>query len=69
MAAVLWKPFHYIMYKDEINLITIAERYARGDWATAPNAYWPPLLSWIEAFAFGMGLPAAAVKLVSVLIG
>jgi hypothetical protein len=70
LSIVLWKPFQYIMYKDEINFITIAERYARGEWASAPNAIWPPLLSWLEALAFKTGLRTeVAVKSLSLLFG
>jgi hypothetical protein len=70
LIGLLWRPYQYIMYKDEINFIAIAERYARGDWATAPNAFWPPLLSWLQAILIGLGFggPAAA-KLLSILTG
>jgi hypothetical protein len=70
LSVGLWKPFRYIMYKDELSFVTIAERYAQGLWASAPNAFWPPLLSWLEALALRTGLPMeVAVKSLSLLIG
>jgi hypothetical protein len=70
LAVLLWKPFQYIMYKDEISYIAIAERYARADWATAPNAYWAPLVSWLLAVPLSLGIPTAiSVKVLCVLTG
>lgn len=70
LAAVLAAPFQYIMAKDEVNFLTIAERYAQGDWRSAPNAYWYPLLSWLEAIPLWFHIkPASAAKVVSVLSG
>ena len=70
LAVLLWKPFQYIMYKDEISYIAIAERYARADWATAPNAYWAPLVSWLLALPLRAGVPTAlAVKALCIVIG
>ena len=70
LAATFWPKFHYIQWKDELNWITIAERYARGAWDIAPNAFWPPLLSWLEAVPIALGVPSViAAKVVSVLIG
>ena len=70
MAGLLWSRFQHIMFKDEMVFLTIAERYAPGLFATAPNAFWPPLISWLEALELRTGLPTeVAVRLLSVVIG
>jgi len=58
------------LYKDEVNYIAAAERYARGDFANAPNSYWGPLTSWLLAAALGLGAPPVlAARLVSLGVG
>lgn len=70
LGLLLVSRYQHLMYKDEISYVTIAERYATGDLATAPNAYWGPLLSWLLAGLLLTGLPAAlAAKLLSLSIG
>lgn len=70
LGLLLLKYFHHIMYKDEVCFISIAEKYARGEFLAAVNSYWSPLLSWLLAGLIFLGLPSAvAAKLLSLLIG
>ena len=62
--------FQYFAFKDEINYITIAEKFAVGDLSTAPNAYWPPLLPILIAGLISIGVPSeAAAKIMSLIVG
>jgi hypothetical protein len=54
---VFLKDYRHIFNKDEISYISIAEKYARGDFIHAVNAYWAPLLSWLLAPLLWLGLP------------
>ncbi len=45
LGLLLLNSFNYIFAKDEINYISIAEKYARGEFFVTPNALWAPLLS------------------------
>lgn len=49
-AAVLALMIPHTRYRvnpDGIAYLNIAGQYARGEWTTAVNAYWGPLLSWL----------------------
>ena len=68
-AAILWRPFDFIYYKDELSYLSAAARYARGDLGGV-NSYWAPLLSWLLAPLLALGVSAAtASDIVSVLCG
>src|SRR5437867_7566358 len=41
----------YWMNPDGISYLDLADSYAHGSWATALNAYWSPLYSWLLAAA------------------
>lgn len=70
LGLLLTNYFQYIWNKDEINYISIAEKYARGEFLIAPNALWAPLLSWLLAILIRFGLPSIfAAKLLSLMIG
>ncbi len=69
LGLLLIKHFQ-IMWKDEISYISIAEKYARGDFVTAVNALWGPLLPWLLAGLIYLGLPSVlGAKLLSLMIG
>ncbi|MEO6527719.1 MAG: hypothetical protein ABIP93_13895 [Gemmatimonadaceae bacterium] len=68
-AALLWRYFDFLYYKDEVSYLSAAARYAHGDLGGV-NAYWAPLLSWLLAPLLVVGVPAAtASDILSVLIG
>jgi hypothetical protein len=70
LGLLLLKYFNYIWAKDEICYISIAQKYARGEFRLAPNAFWPPMLSWLLAVPIFLGVPPAlAAKLLPLLIG
>ncbi len=46
-----WADRHYLFNADAMSYLDIAEAYLRRDWATAVNAYWSPLYSWLLAVA------------------
>jgi len=55
---------------DAVSYLTIAEHWARGEWARAFNTYWSPLLSWSHVPAAIAGWPLhEAARVLSVLIG
>lgn len=71
---VLWLVLvpHYMSfyYKDEISYVAAAERYARGEWSTAPNSLWGPLISWLVAVALRLGMTSiVASRVVSLILG
>lgn len=67
---VFLKDYQHIFKDAEISYISIAEKYARGDFIHAVNSFWPPLLSWLLAPLLWLGLPYNyAAKLLSLLIG
>src|SRR5438128_904998 len=69
-GLLLLKHFDFIWAKDEINYISIGQKYARGEFLLAPNAFWPPLLSWLLAVPICLGVPPAlAAKVLSLFIG
>lgn len=47
----VWADHHYLVNADAMSYLDIAEAYLRRDWATAVNAYWSPLYSWLIALA------------------
>ena len=66
-ALGLWllQTFQFQINPDGIAYLDIAEKYVRGDWRGAVNAYWSPLLSWLTAVLRMVRLPPQiAVKLV-----
>jgi hypothetical protein len=71
VLGVLFLPlFLPLLNADGTSYISIAEKYARGDFRNAINGYWGPLLSWLMAplIAFGVG-PFAAARIVILAAG
>jgi hypothetical protein len=62
LGALLLPLFLPLLNADGTSYISIAEKYARGDFRNAVNGYWGPLLSWLMAplIALGVGSFAAA---------
>ncbi|MGH9967701.1 MAG: hypothetical protein ACREBG_07675 [Pyrinomonadaceae bacterium] len=70
LGLLLLKYYHYIIAKDEVNYISIAQKIAAGDFLNAPNAYWNPLLPSLLAVLIVLGVPAAlGAKLLCLGIG
>ena len=70
LVVLLMPNYLSFYYKDEIAYVAAAERYARGDFAAAPNSLWGPLISWLMAAAMSVGASSlAAARAVPVLIG
>jgi len=73
-AVVTWIVFPYLRFyinnPDTISYLTIAGKYAHGDFATAVNGYWSPLISWMLAFVYiWVGNEILAFKILQLLIG
>ncbi len=55
---------------DGISYITIAEKYAVGNFLEAINGYWGPLYSWIIALFLKLSInPLVAIKVIGLLVG
>ncbi len=67
-GALLIDP--YLTNADAVSYVTIAQKYARGDFAGAVNGYWAPLLSWLLALPLLVGAnPVLAAKVLNLLAG
>jgi hypothetical protein len=70
LALILLPRYMSFYYKDEIAYVAAAERYARGEFATAPNSLWGPLISWLIAAALSLGASSiVAARAVAIVIG
>ncbi len=62
--------YRYQLDPDGVSYISIAEKYAAGDFRQAVNGYWGPLLSWLLVPFLLVGIPSlVATKLLSLCIG
>jgi len=62
--------YRYQLDPDGVSYISIAEKYASGDFRHAVNGYWGPLLSWLLAPFLLLGIPPLiSTKLLSLCIG
>ncbi len=60
MSVVLWLIYpHYQYYidPDGTAYLTIAQRYANGDYAQAINGYWSPWACWLTALLYHTSPP------------
>lgn len=70
LGMILLSFYRYQINPDGVSYISIAEKYAHGDFKDAINAYWGPLISWLIAPFLYFGFPALlSVKILSLLIG
>jgi hypothetical protein len=70
LCSLAFKSFQYIAYKDEVNFISIGERFARGDFLNGPNAYWGSLLPLLIAAVLKLGIPSiTAAKIANIVNG
>lgn len=70
-GQLLLKYYQYQLNPDGISYISIAQRYARGDFSGAVNAYWGPILAWLLTPWVWLfpDQPLLATKLLSLVIG
>ena len=70
LTLILYPNYMSFHYKDEIVFVTVAERYARVDFAIAPNALWSPLISWLMAPALSLGASSiVTARTISIILG
>ena len=70
LCSLAFKSFQYIAYKDEVNFISMGERFARGDFLNAPNAYWGSLLPFVIAAVMKLGVASiTAAKIANIFNG
>jgi hypothetical protein len=62
--------YQFRLNPDGISYISIAEKYARGDWSQAINGYWGPLYSiLLSLISIAIANPLISAKVLSLLIG
>jgi hypothetical protein len=62
--------YQFRLNPDGISYISIAEKYARGDWSQAINGYWGPLYSiLLSIVSIVIANPLISAKVLSLLIG
>ncbi len=70
MGLCLLPFFMYQINPDGISYISVARQYLRGDFTSAINGYWGPLMSWLfMPFLFLQIPPLLVAKLVSLIVG
>jgi|GEM_PF-341340 len=71
MALYLVFPFYqYYLDPDAVAYLTLAKRYAAGQYTVAVNGYWSPWAVWLTAFCIGQNMaPFAAAIFVNALAG
>jgi hypothetical protein len=70
LGLFLLRHYQYQINPDEVSYISIAQKYARGDFYDAINGYWGPLFSWLLTPFLFLGLPPLfAFKIISLIIG
>ena len=72
ILGVVLLPFlrYFVDALDMVSYITVAQKYAAGNWAEAVNDLWSPLISWILAIPIVLKLDAFwAFKIVNFLTG
>jgi hypothetical protein len=57
---IVYANYYYdrLFPSDAVSYISIAEKYAAGNFGTAVNAYWSPMISWLMALQIKLGVPA-----------
>jgi hypothetical protein len=70
-AGLLLLPlFLPLLNADGTSYISIAEKYARGDFREAVNGYWGPLISWLMAPWIALGIsPLIAARIILLAAG
>ena len=58
VLAILYPHYRYYIDPDGVAYLTIAQRYASGDYITAINGYWSPWSCWLTTVLIKMGCEA-----------
>lgn len=67
---LLFPWYRYVLDIDAISYIHVAKRYASGEFYTAVNGYWSPLVSWILVPFIQLGFDAViSAKYINGLLG
>jgi hypothetical protein len=70
VGIFILKYYRYQINPDGISYISIARKYAAGNFSEAINGYWGPLYSWLLAPFLVIGVePLLATKILNLLIG
>lgn len=70
IAVLLIPCYAYLLQNDTTSYLSIAAKYARGDFAGAINAYWGPMYSWLIAVLMRVRVdPLVAVRLINIAAG
>ena len=70
IALILVPHYAYLLQNDTTSYLSIAAKYARGDFAGAINAYWGPMYSWLIAVLMRVRVdPLVAVRLINIAAG
>lgn len=73
LGIILLPHYQYVINADGFSYVTIAQKYAHGDFSNAINGYWGPLISWLlSGLLFFNQSPEYAVqafKVLSLVIG
>ncbi len=70
MVWFLFPYFKYSIEPDGIAYIQVAKHYVNGDFLTAINGYWSPLISWLLIPFIYLGLPTLlSFKILNILVG
>jgi len=69
-GLILLPLFLPVLNADGVSYVSLAEKYARGEFRDAVNGYWGPLISWMMAPLIAAGvLPWAAARIVLLAAG
>lgn len=71
VCTLLAYPYYkYLFCYDEIGYLSVMQRLAAGDYYTAINGYWSPMLSWLALPLYKAGLNLIfSIRLISMLAG
>lgn len=58
VIIVIYPHYYYYIDPDGTAYLTIAKRYAEGDWDKAINGYWSPWSCWLTSWLINAGLDA-----------
>jgi hypothetical protein len=64
LLFVLFPHYRYYIDPDGVAYLTIAQRYAAGDYLRAINGYWSPWSCWLTAALIKMGIAAIPASVV-----
>lgn len=66
----LIKCYRYNLSPDGVSYLTIAEKYAAGNFSDAVNGYWGPMISWLMVPLLLLGVePILSIKILNLIIG